>query len=396
MDLKQLLQTVFSNYPSRNPKEIQFKDNQLVKLLNKGLNGVDNASIFLAETFISKGSAGQGVWAAVPWIGLFDSDIASSAKKGFYIVYLFSADLTKAYLSLNQGWSFYHNTYGVKAGLTNISKVSKYWRHTLIFKTNRMSTSPIDLRASNYAGTRLPEGYERGNILSIEYEANKLPENSILLNDLIAMKTILEELKKEMYSPKNLVNSINFILTQSDMLLGEKHAEYHSDRHDEKQETVELTESPKEKQLNLSSTKPLNKIDYEIRQKTNSKTGFHGELLIMEYERQKLISAGLDKLAEAVVQVSKEDDSLGYDIRSYDTNKRPLFIEVKTTNGNIDTPFYLSPNELKKSNIYKDQYRLARVYKSAGEDKFYILKGDLSAQLDLHPNSFIAFPKYDV
>lgn len=89
-----------------------FKDNSLSKTRNNGLNGIDNDSIFLTGMYISRGSAGQGVWAAVPWIGLFDKDIVQSAKKGFYIVYLFSADLTEAYLSLNQGWSFYHEKMG--------------------------------------------------------------------------------------------------------------------------------------------------------------------------------------------------------------------------------------------------------------------------------------------
>lgn len=87
-------------------------------------------------------------------------------------------------------------------------------------------------------------------------------------------------------------------------------------------------------------------------------------------------------------------DGLGYDIKSYDTNGEPLFIEVKTTNRDINTPFYLSPNELNQSSIYKDQYRLARVYKYQGVDEFYILKGDPKTQLNLQPNSYIAFPKY--
>lgn len=115
---------------------------------------------------------------------------------------------------------------GTKIGLTNISKVSKYWPHTLIFTTDRMSSEPIDLRASNFSGTGLPEGYKRENRRSVNYESNNLPENSILLNDLIAMKTVLQELEKGMYSSNDLKNSISFIPSRPGTFIGEKPAHY--------------------------------------------------------------------------------------------------------------------------------------------------------------------------
>ncbi|MGB6970291.1 MAG: DUF3578 domain-containing protein, partial [Methyloceanibacter sp.] len=42
-------------------------------------------------------------WAHVPWVGLFDPAITDGAQHGFYIVYLFSADMKRVYLSMNQG-----------------------------------------------------------------------------------------------------------------------------------------------------------------------------------------------------------------------------------------------------------------------------------------------------
>lgn len=35
-----------------------------------------------------KGSVGAGSWADVPWIGVFDKRITTSAQRGVYIVYL--------------------------------------------------------------------------------------------------------------------------------------------------------------------------------------------------------------------------------------------------------------------------------------------------------------------
>lgn len=49
------------------------------------------------------GSVGQGNWAMIPWIGIFDKQITSSATKGVYIVYLLSKDSDSLYLTFNQG-----------------------------------------------------------------------------------------------------------------------------------------------------------------------------------------------------------------------------------------------------------------------------------------------------
>ena len=193
LNLRQLIEFVINDYPLRNSpafNKAQFKGNSIVNVLNKGLNGIENKYIFLTEDYVSKGSAGQGNWAVIPWIGLFDKKVSTSAEKGFDIVYLFSADLERVYLSLNQGWSFYNKTYGRAKGLTNIQKVAKYWQMNLINKTSRMSTGNIDLGASQFKGTKLPEGYERGNILSIEYNADNLPTNEIMITDLLDMKVL--------------------------------------------------------------------------------------------------------------------------------------------------------------------------------------------------------------
>ena len=49
------------------------------------------------------GSYGKGRWTDVPWIGVFDSRITTSAQKGVYIVYLLNKDTKTLYLTLNQG-----------------------------------------------------------------------------------------------------------------------------------------------------------------------------------------------------------------------------------------------------------------------------------------------------
>src|SRR4051794_13326411 len=59
-----------------------------------GSNGVD---------LRFQGSPGQGNWADVPWLAVFDPVVTTSATRGYYVVYLFAADMTAVALSLNQG-----------------------------------------------------------------------------------------------------------------------------------------------------------------------------------------------------------------------------------------------------------------------------------------------------
>ena len=90
------------------------------------------------------------------------------------------------------------------------------------------------------------------------------------------------------------------------------------------------------------------KIDYEKRQRNNQSIGKIGEQAIVDFEIGRLISLGRSDLAEKVEWVSKTDDSLGYDVKSFDENGEELHIEVKTTK-NTDKDgmaFFLSDNEL--------------------------------------------------
>ncbi len=70
----------------------------------------------LSSSFQVQGSTGQGNFAQVPWVAVFDREITTSAQRGYYIVYLFNSAGRGLYLSLNQGWTDYKDTYGGRKG----------------------------------------------------------------------------------------------------------------------------------------------------------------------------------------------------------------------------------------------------------------------------------------
>jgi 5-methylcytosine-specific restriction enzyme A len=68
----------------------------------------------LGTGLITEGSPGQGNWAAVPWIAVFDPAITTSATHGYYVVYLFHSNEPTVHLSLNQGTTAVREEFGAR------------------------------------------------------------------------------------------------------------------------------------------------------------------------------------------------------------------------------------------------------------------------------------------
>jgi len=116
----------------------------------------------------------------------------------------------------------------------------------------------------------------------------------------------------------------------------------------------------------------LNKLNLESKSAEND--GLLGEHLIMEYEKDRISKFGLSTLVKHRSQ-EKNGDRYGYDIESRSEGGHNLFIEVKTTRGNIKTPFIITRNEFNKMkelskigeyaiyriSLYESQYRIIKI-----------------------------------
>ncbi|NLY47208.1 MAG: DUF3883 domain-containing protein, partial [Tissierella sp.] len=127
--------------------------------------------------------------------------------------------------------------------------------------------------------------------------------------------------------------------------------------------------------------------------RTQKILGFSGELMVLNFEREKLISNGMKHLAEKVRHVSEEDgDGAGYDILSFEVDGTEKYIEVKTTTSGETTPFIITKNEVLFSKLYSSNYYLYRVYnfdKRNSSGKLFIIKGDISQSLDMKPQQYV-------
>ncbi len=119
--------------------------------------------------------------------------------------------------------------------------------------------------------------------------------------------------------------------------------------------------------------------NYIENEKENKRIGDLGELLVLQYEKDKLKSLGIKKEPEH--KSKSEGDGIGYDILSYDEKGGEIYIEVKTTTHNFDAPFFITRNELEKSSLDNEKFFLYRVYDYDDSDnsaKYYKRRGDLT------------------
>ena len=120
-------------------------------------------------------------------------------------------------------------------------------------------------------------------------------------------------------------------------------------------------------------------INHIENQRENKKIGDLGELLVLQYEQERLKSSGIKK--EPQHKSKTEGDGLGYDILSYDQNGKEIFIEVKTTTGKFNTPFYITRNELVRSQDDSDRFVLYRLFGydvNSNTAEFFKYNGNLS------------------
>ncbi|GAA0683855.1 hypothetical protein GCM10009429_05460 [Dyella marensis] len=140
-----------------------------------------------------KGSAGQGVWARGPWIGIFDPLVTTSAQRGYYVCYLFKEDMSGVYLSLNQGMTEAKKHYRSDAKTALLARAQNF-RAMLGSRISSELISEIDLAPS--APSNDTAFYEKGNICAVYYSARSIPNEEVArkhLADMISLYLALVE-----------------------------------------------------------------------------------------------------------------------------------------------------------------------------------------------------------
>lgn len=173
LDLVPLLLNVLNNYNTQN--KLAFKQNTLAKKIRNEFTDIMKKAKSKKDPLLFKGSPGQGQWAKVPWFGIFDSVLSRGPQEGIYLVFLFSIDMKRLYLSINQGWTFYQKTStNIKAAFKNARIVTRYFQKVVApyVKKNKMIKNINLTGNTKNLNTTLPAGYEVCNIYA--YDLNFL------------------------------------------------------------------------------------------------------------------------------------------------------------------------------------------------------------------------------
>jgi 5-methylcytosine-specific restriction protein A len=128
------------------------------------------------------GSSGSmGRWTHVPWIGIYDPAVTTGAQHGYYLVYLFSTDMSRVYLSMNQGTTEVVHEFGQnRTALEELRRRSALMRDRVPEQRDRLRVAEIDLGGSTY----FPRGYEAGHAFGTVYQTDSIPPETELAADL--------------------------------------------------------------------------------------------------------------------------------------------------------------------------------------------------------------------
>src|SRR5687768_1189349 len=156
-------------------KEINSKFSQLKTLLRP-------EATKSAPTIKLDFGIGIGNMANVPWLAFLDSRITDSTQTGFYAVYLFKADMSGFYLTLNQGVGRTASKPPTKTRLQEVQINAQLLRPQINWLSDFGFSldDSIDLADSGSTG----KAYEKSTIAYKYYSRESIPSDIELLGDL--------------------------------------------------------------------------------------------------------------------------------------------------------------------------------------------------------------------
>ncbi|GIP39842.1 hypothetical protein J31TS4_31220 [Paenibacillus sp. J31TS4] len=169
---------------------------------------------FLDDSYKIQGSIGQGNWATIPWIAILDKRLTHTTQHGEYIVYLFAEDMSRVYLTLNQGVTLPLRDRGRKEGYQYLEQKVREMRDVLPLDDMQKDDN-IQLTSSG-----LGRDYQVSTVAYICYEKGKLPDNDQLLADLENMMTNYKLYADELQRDKEPEGKPTFKYTMAHLHLG--------------------------------------------------------------------------------------------------------------------------------------------------------------------------------
>ena len=309
---------------------------------------------FTNDKFLfSQGSCGDGNRTQAPWIATFHSDMTQSAQSGYYVVYLYSCDLKKLYLTMCLGSYQFAEIYGENNfALSKMREAAS----KLIECSNLLKTKYLDLSGNN----RITEGtinlhpYKKGysahkaygssSIYSISYDLSNLPEDEFLVEDYLDFINFYKKLVDDPAIP-----------TVEELLLSNDETNIS----EASLEVIDFIPRKPPKKRAKSQGSDSKSSNQQRRSKDAFVTGKIGEEIVFNYEKEQLGNTNSDY--EVIwCRNDPKDRTPGYDILSFDKEGNKKYIEVKSAKGSKISSVNLTAHEweVAQDEKYKDNYYL--------------------------------------
>ena len=152
-------------------------------------NAIYDTKLVDPHNYLITGSVGQGNWATIPWICIFDRSITTTATKGVYIVYLLSKTGESLYLTFNQGCTDIRNAHSKQDTI----KIMREKAADIAKKIDNRGFSTDENINLGQGLTELGELYQKGTIVYKEYKKGAIPSEQELQDDLFKMMDIYRD-----------------------------------------------------------------------------------------------------------------------------------------------------------------------------------------------------------
>lgn len=138
------------------------------------------SSLINDNEYTVTGSVGKGNWTFVPWVAVMNKKITNSTQRGYYIVYLFSEDMKRLYLTIAQGVT--------ETSRDEMIRIKNEVREKIEMDGRVKKDDKINLGSSHRA-----KDYELSTAAYIPYEIESMPSEIELVEDLKEMIRYYEE-----------------------------------------------------------------------------------------------------------------------------------------------------------------------------------------------------------
>jgi 5-methylcytosine-specific restriction protein A len=192
-NLSRQLEDVMTLLSDSRRRGVVVQDDPLYPLVTRVLRDAISAVVNDDRSYKVNSSIGAGNWAETVWAAVFDLNVTDRATAGYYLVYLFSADGDRVFLSLCQATTAVYDAVGGRK-YEDVLRAQGASYAGLLGNQNLagLAQGPIDLGVDNKS--RLTRGYAAGSVVAIEYRQGAVPAEGTVSSDLMRMLSLYSAL----------------------------------------------------------------------------------------------------------------------------------------------------------------------------------------------------------